>query len=201
MDNNTTRRLFFHRFFKSSKATTASFPHNQDASTVSRVSFRPLSSQPYIGEVILVGFSFAPPSFLSCDGRLLAIAEYGSLFDIIGTTYGGDGQTTFGLPNLDGRAALGVGQGPGLTARILGESAGSNAITLTSAQLPTHTVTINQVTVRGVGGTEGTGLAKGAVAGTGSERVGGTAAAVDHTPPYLALNYIIAVEGILPPRN
>jgi microcystin-dependent protein len=192
MNNSTTRRHFFQRFFKSSKETVAP--------SVPAMSFRSLGAEPFIGEILLTGFNFAPRGWLFCAGQLLPIAQNQALFAILGTTYGGNGTTTFGLPNLNERAAIGVGQGSGLTNRSLGESAGSNTVTLTSGQLPTHTVTINEVMVRGVGGTEGTGLAKGAIADTGSATVGGSATAIDHTPPYLGLSYIIAVQGVFPPR-
>jgi microcystin-dependent protein len=192
--NNTTRRHFFQRLFKSSKTTTTTTP------SVPTLSFRSLGDDAYIGEVLLVGFNFTPRGWLPCDGQTLQIAQYSALFFLLGTAYGGNGTTTFALPNLNGRAAVGVGQGSGLTNRSLGVTGGSKTTLLTASQLPSHTVTVNEVTVRGVGGTQGTGLAKGAVAGTAMATVGGTAASFDHTPPYLGLNYIIAVTGAFPQR-
>ena len=92
----------------------------------------------FIGEIILVGFNFAPVDFLPCDGRVLAIAEYDTLFNLIGTTYGGDGQQTFNLPDLRGRVPVHMGQGPGLSNYIIGESAGTESVILITADLPSH---------------------------------------------------------------
>ena len=79
---------------------------------------------PYVGQIILVGFNYAPVGWAFCDGRLLSIAEYDTLFNLIGTTYGGDGETTFALPDLRGRVAIGTGQGPGLSNYTIGETGG-----------------------------------------------------------------------------
>lgn len=96
-------------------------------------------SEPFIGEIILVGFNFAPQGWAFCDGSLLPISENDTLFALIGTTYGGDGQTTFGLPDLRGRVPIGTGQGQGLpSSYTLGESGGTETITLTSQQMPAH---------------------------------------------------------------
>jgi microcystin-dependent protein len=95
-------------------------------------------SEPFVGEIILVGFNFAPAGWALCDGHLMAITGNETLFNLIGTTYGGDGQTTFGLPDLRGRVPLGTGQGPGLTPYTLGEQGGSETVTLSTAQLPSH---------------------------------------------------------------
>jgi microcystin-dependent protein len=100
-------------------------------------------SQPYVGQIILVGFSFAPVGWLPCDGRLVAIAEYDVLFQLIGTTYGGDGEETFALPDLQGRVPMGMGTGPGLTTRSIGERDGSEELTLTINNLPVHTHAID----------------------------------------------------------
>lgn len=94
--------------------------------------------QPYVGEIILVAFNFAPAGWEFCNGKLLLIADYDTLFNLIGTTYGGDGQTNFAVPDLRGRIPVGVGQGPGLQSYILGERAGVETITLTQPQLAGH---------------------------------------------------------------
>jgi microcystin-dependent protein len=104
-------------------------------------------SQPYLGQIILVGFNFAPVGFLPCDGRLLAIAENPALFNLIGTTYGGDGQTTFGLPDLQGRVPMNQGQGPGLSPRTIGELGGVENVTLLTTQVPQHTHVVNTALV------------------------------------------------------
>jgi microcystin-dependent protein len=95
-------------------------------------------SDPYIGEIRMVGFNFAPVGWLACDGSLLPIAQYEVLFTLIGTTYGGDGETTFALPDLRGRIPLHQGTGPGLSPRALGEMGGSEIVSLVPAQLPAH---------------------------------------------------------------
>lgn len=91
-----------------------------------------------VGEIRLFAATFAPSNWSYCDGKLIAIRSNTALFSILGTTYGGDGQVTFGLPDLKGRVALGVGQGPGLSFYNLGESGGANSVTLTVNELPPH---------------------------------------------------------------
>lgn len=96
----------------------------------------------FVGEVRPFAGQFAPIGWAFCNGAMLAVRDYQVLFALIGTTYGGDGVTTFGLPDLRGRLAVGSGQGPGLTNRVLGTSGGSVAVTLTQAQIPAHTHTL-----------------------------------------------------------
>jgi microcystin-dependent protein len=100
-------------------------------------------SNPFIGEIRLVGFNFAPVGWALCQGQLMAIAQNEPLFQLIGTTYGGDGQTTFALPDLRGRLAIDQGQGSGLQNYTLGGFAGTETATVSSAQLPVHTHTLN----------------------------------------------------------
>ena len=95
-------------------------------------------SDPFIGEIRLFGFNFAPTGWAQCNGQLLSISQNTALFSILGTTYGGDGRTTFGLPNLQGQAALNTGQGPGLSYRQLGESGGEPSVTLNTGEMPPH---------------------------------------------------------------
>ena len=95
-------------------------------------------SQPYIGEIKMFGGNFAPRNYALCNGQLLSIAQNTALFSIFGTTFGGDGRSTFALPNLQSMAPLGVGDGPGLTPRVLGEQVGSPAVTLLASELPSH---------------------------------------------------------------
>ena len=104
-------------------------------------------AEPYIGQIILVAFNFAPLAYVPCDGRMLAIAEYDTLFNLIGTTYGGDGQTNFAVPDLRGRVPIGMGAGPALTARTIGEFAGEETVTLTVNNLPVHSHTIDATNV------------------------------------------------------
>lgn len=98
--------------------------------------------QPFIGELMWVPYTFAPQGWANCDGQLLSIAQNTALFALIGTTYGGDGQTTFGLPDMRGRSHVHVGQGPGLSSYVLGENLGQEAVNVTTSNLPLHTHTL-----------------------------------------------------------
>lgn len=170
-------------------------------------------SQPYIGEIRMFGGNFPPLGWSFCDGQLLPISGNETLFTLIGTTYGGDGQSTFALPDLRGRIPLHQGQGPFLSQRIIGEQGGSEAVTLTPAQLPTHTHRL----ASGFAATSGdpTGAA---VANTGATAIYGTGAAnVAMAPaasvpaggnqphnnlmPYQCVNFIISMFGIYPSQN
>lgn len=172
------------------------------------------AQEPYIGEIAAVGFNFAPQGWMFCEGQLLPIAQYDALFSLLGTTYGGDGQTTFALPDYRGRTLIGVGQGPGLSPRVLGELGGSISATLTVANLPAHTHTIGSNTGTGTtndptnavlanSGALDKEFAASSNSNLGSTGVAGSTnpAPVDISQPYLGINYIIAVEGIFPPRN
>ena len=96
-------------------------------------------SEPYLGQVIAVGFNFAPVGWALCQGQVLPISEYSALYQLLGTTYGGNGQTNFALPDLRGRAALGMGQGSGLQPYIQGQLGGVESVTLTAGQFASHT--------------------------------------------------------------
>lgn len=98
---------------------------------------------PFIAQIMMFGGNFAPRGWAFCDGQLLSIAQHTALFSLLGTTYGGDGRTTFGLPDLRGRVPVHPGHGPGLTPRHLGERSGAETNTLTTTQMPTHFHTIN----------------------------------------------------------
>jgi len=100
-------------------------------------------AQPFLGEIILVGFNFAPQGFAFCNGQVMAIAQNDALFALIGTTYGGDGITTFNLPDLQGRVPIGMGTGPGLTPYVIGQVGGVETLTLTTNQLPQHNHTVD----------------------------------------------------------
>ncbi len=114
-----------------------------------------IMSQPFIGEIMTVPYNFAPADWAYCAGQMIAISQNTALFALIGTTYGGNGQTTFALPDLRGRAAVGQGQGPGLTNRTIGEMSGTETTTLLSTQMPQHvhslagaTGTLNAVDIK-----------------------------------------------------
>jgi microcystin-dependent protein len=157
--------------------------------------------------------NFAPQNWAFCDGSLLPISEYDALFALIGTTYGGDGQSTFALPDLRGRVPVGVGQGPGLPNNVvIGESGGSENVTLISNNLPAHNhnVSIGVNTAIGDESSPATFLASHA-AGY-SEESNAALGGVTVTPaggsqplairnPYLGVNYIICLFGIFPSRS
>lgn len=173
--------------------------------------------------IMLFGGNFEPYGWAYCDGRILSIAQYSALFSLVGTTYGGDGQVTFALPDLRGRVPVGAGQQPGRSDYFLGEVAGQESVTLIQSQLPAHTHPSTTNASVGVSNaaansddpdgtlmttTSSAFYATGAAAG----RLGGTQATItvgisgNNAPfstmePYLALNYIIALEGIYPSRN
>ncbi len=96
-------------------------------------------AEPYVGQIISVGFNFAPVGWFPCDGRPLPISQYEVLYTLLGTTYGGDGVTTFNLPNLNGRVPVGAGQGKGLSNYIQGQMLGTESVTLTGSNTPPHT--------------------------------------------------------------
>ncbi len=176
-------------------------------------------SEPFLGEIRMFAGNFAPRGWALCNGQLLAISQNTALFSLLGTNYGGDGRTTFGLPNLQGRAPLHPGDGPGLTSRQLGELGGEETVNLTPAQIPAHThnflcssatgdqsTPVGNVCAVGAGqrgqafyadapGASPPALNAGALSSTG----GG--AAHNNLPPYLAVNFIIALQGIFPPRG
>jgi microcystin-dependent protein len=171
-------------------------------------------STPFIGEIRLFGGNFAPLGFMFCHGQVLSIAQNEALFTLIGTQYGGDGQTTFALPDLRGRVPVHRGQGPGLSNRTIGQVFGSEYVTLTASQLPLHAHS-QQASTNAVSAAQGPSAAPGASAttayyGASAPQIAMAATAVDtaggsqphnNMAPYLALNYIIAVEGIFPSRN
>lgn len=171
---------------------------------------RSLGNNPFIGEIVMFAGNFAPRGWALCDGQLLAISESMALFSILGTTYGGDGRATFGLPDLRGRVPLHPGTVAGLSTYSLGQRGGAETVTITPAQMPSHnhtatsTVTASEAQVRGTG-TQVVGLTSGgdrgaATAATVSTTVGSTGGSQAHEnrSPYLAINFIIATLGTFP---
>lgn len=175
-------------------------------------------SQPYIGEIRLLGFSRVPQGWLPCDGALLPISEFDALFALIGTTYGGDGATTFATPDLRGRVPLHAGTGPGLSPRTTGQRGGSEHVTLNDTQIPAHSHTISATTLAASAVTPGTALGLGALAGetmylpdlTGatpstmsaqSTTIAGGSLAHDNVMPTLTVQYCIAAYGIFPSQQ
>jgi microcystin-dependent protein len=173
-------------------------------------------SQPYLGQVIPVGFGFAPPGWLPCDGRVVSISHYDALFSLLGTTFGGDGQSTFGLPALSGMVAVGAGQGPGLQTYSPGQNGGQEAVTLTNDTLGAHTHGMAVLAQTGSANTPGSGVVLASNEAVSVDVYSAAAATVpmgaalaatgggqphENRQPFLAVNYIIAVEGIFPSQN
>jgi microcystin-dependent protein len=182
-----------------------------------------MASTPILGAIYLFAGNFAPRGYALCQGQLMSISQNAALFSILGTTYGGDGVQTFGLPDLRGRVAVGAGQGPNLTNIPLGESKGLQNVTLGLTNMPSHNHLVNcdsnandttalspagnfasaQGTVAG-GGTAvpnfSAGPANATMAATSLTPVGG-GAAFSIQNPYLGLSYIIATQGLFPSRN
>jgi microcystin-dependent protein len=160
----------------------------------------PMGAEPYIGEIVLYGFNFAPRGWAHCNGQILQIAQFTALFSLLGTTYGGNGQTTFALPDLRGRVPLHPGQGPGLSYHDLGETGGTETVTLTASQLPLHAHGLPEVQVRGTG-TPAVGATTGGALGTAATEGAGGNQPHPNMQPYLGLYYAIALEGLYPPSN
>ncbi len=176
---------------------------------------------PFIGQIIMFGGNFAPRGWAFCSGQLLPIAQNSALFSILGTIYGGDGRTTFALPELRGRAAVHAGNGPGLTNRPLGSRSGTETNTLNITQLPSHnhTATMRAESAPGTTGnptgnllgviTTGANIYAPPVPATevsmasDSIVVGNTGnnQPVNNMQPYAAVNYIIALVGTFPSRS
>ena len=176
-----------------------------------------------IGEIRMFAGNFAPRTWAFCANQILPIAQNTALFSILGTTYGGNGQTTFALPDFRGRTAIGTGQGPGLPNVQLGEMAGTQTVTLTTATMPAHTHaltgTVSPQGNQGAAGLSndpsnrrfaGTNIFTGAsddvsnmaaAVSTLAIGVNGSSQPVGTLPPYLGMNFIFCVEGIFPSRD
>ena len=168
-----------------------------------------LSAEPFIGEIQYVAFNFAPRGWAQCDGQLLAISQYSALFSLLGTTYGGDGRTTFALPDLRGRVPLHTGTGPGLSPYNMGQKAGEQTHTLTNNELPNHTHAIDFTRTRGDEDEPNVAMFMGpndltsAPADTELNIITSTGGNQSHNnmQPYVTLNAVIALQGIFPSRN
>jgi microcystin-dependent protein len=167
---------------------------------------------PFIGQILLVPYNFAPRGWALCNGQLLPIAQYTALFSLLGTTYGGNGQTTFALPDLRGRVPVGSGQGPGLQNYDLGAIAGTETVTLLQSQMPAHTHVVQASIGNSSASPENafpgsdtqTSIYDGAASTTMNPAVIGPAGGSQphgNLQPYQVLNYIIALEGIFPSRS
>ncbi|MCI4668307.1 MAG: tail fiber protein [Bacteroidia bacterium] len=177
--------------------------------------------EPFIGQITMFGGNFAPRGWALCDGQLLSISSNTALFSILGTTYGGDGRTTFALPDLRGRLAMHPGNGPGLSDRRLGERGGTEFNILNAAQLPSHSHSASgTIRVFAGGGDQDTPTGHNfansesdsfttnsnnqtMAANNVSVTVGNTGAnqSVNNVQPFLCVNYIIALQGVFPSRS
>jgi len=169
-------------------------------------------ADPFVAEIRLLPMNFAPKGWAFCNGQLLPISQNTALFSLLGTTYGGDGQSNFALPNLQGRAPMHPEQGPGLSARNLGEVGGSESITLSESQMPSHS---HQLAANS--GSPTTGSPTNAVLATTATQprysaasdlepmvpvnVAGDGQPHNNMQPYLTLNFCIALQGVYPPRT
>ena len=170
--------------------------------------------EPFIGEIRLFSGNFAPKGWALCEGQLIPITHNTALYSILGITYGGDGKTTFALPDMRGRAPMHQGAGPGLTPRQLGQEIGSSHVTLLTSEMPAHghQANVNGAATQAVptdaywANTGGRGRKLyGATVDTAMSPVAiGTAGGSqphNNMQPYVGLNFIIALEGVFPPRQ
>ncbi|MBD9512039.1 phage tail protein [Ensifer sp. ENS10] len=175
-------------------------------------------STPYVGEIRMFGFSKVPNGWFACDGSLHPISQYDVLFTLIGTTYGGDGQLTFAVPNLSGRVPVHNGSGQGLTPRVIGQLGGSENITLLVGQIPAHSHSMNATSVAAEGTTIAPTAEFGSVTGdtlyvtdtSGSARFATSSASTDsrgstqphdNTMPTLSAQFCIAWAGVFPSQG
>lgn len=172
-------------------------------------------SEPFLAEIRIVPFNFAPVGWAFCDGQVLPIAQNIALFSLLGTNYGGNGQSTFALPDLRGRTPMHPGTGPGLTPRDLGESGGAETVTLTVAKMPAHSHFLKGVAAPATTSQPGNALPAIAPEDT-YQAVGSKTPAPMHAQaisptggnqphnnlqPYLTLSFIIALQGVFPSRS
>jgi microcystin-dependent protein len=169
--------------------------------------------EPLLGSLMLFPFDWAPRGWARCDGSLLSISQYTALFSLIGTTYGGDGRTTFALPDLRGRAPIHDGSGPGLTPKTIGEQGGAETATLTANNLPPHSHGVQASAAAASKSPAGQvpaytdqgssyGAPDGTVMNAGMVQPNQSAVApISTSAPYLAMNYCIALEGVFPSRS
>lgn len=173
-------------------------------------------SSPFVGEIRMFGFNFPPLGFAFCNGQVMNISQNTALFSLLGTTYGGNGQSTFALPNLQGRAVMQTGQGPGLTNRDLGEIGGAPTIALGANELPQHTHGVSVAATVDASADRsnalGNVLAKpgdssyatsgaNSAMSPGSSSVAGSGFPHNNMQPFLVINFCIALQGVFPSRN
>ena len=171
----------------------------------------------FVAEIRIFAGNFAPTGWALCNGQILSISQNTALFSLLGTTYGGNGTSNFGLPNLQGSAPMHFGQGAGLSPRVLGETGGETTVTVLQGQMPSHAHVAEGASIPGdavspAGNLPAVpGQSRGATAYTAGAGTGTLAASAlspsggsqphNNMPPYLTLNFIIALQGIFPPRS
>jgi microcystin-dependent protein len=169
---------------------------------------------PFVAEIRIFPFNFAPKGWAFCDGQILPLSQNTALFSLLGTTYGGDGKSNFALPNMQGNAPMHPGQGPGLSLHDLGETGGSETVSLLESEIPSHshalnasasdginTSPANQLLAQGVGvSTWGIIAPNTQMADTALAPAGGDQPH-NNMQPYLTLNFCIALQGVYPPRT
>ncbi len=172
-------------------------------------------ADPFVAEIRIFPFNFAPKGWAFCNGQLLPLSQNTALFSLVGTYYGGDGKSTFALPNLQGSAPMHPGQGPGLSLHDLGETGGAAAVTLLQSEMPAHTHTMRAQTVDNadVNNVVNTAAYAPSTGGTLYQSTPDTHLAIEaltaaggsvphnNMQPYLALNFCIALQGVFPPRS
>jgi len=183
--------------------------------------------EPFIGQIIMFAGNFAPRGWAKCDGQLLPINQNAALFSILGTMYGGDGRTTFGLPDLRGRAPIHAGDGPGLSAREQGSQGGEESVALGLSDIPAHAHSVQVPGTSANANTDSPARAQLATASGGTGKKGGSGGSAlynqggptdagmlpfksgrsgsnrahENMPPYQAVNFVIALQGIFPSRS
>ncbi|MFN3303911.1 MAG: phage tail protein [Roseateles sp.] len=172
-------------------------------------------SDPFIAEIRVMPYNFAPRGWARCDGQLMPIQQNTALFSLLGTNFGGDGRATFGLPNLQDRFAMGTGMGPGLSDRVIGEATGQAAVTLTTSEMPAHSHTLMAGLTPNATSPTGAVMSPTASGGGNVYRAPGALAAMaagtvsttggnqphNNRQPFLGLQFCIALQGIFPPRG
>jgi microcystin-dependent protein len=171
-------------------------------------------ADPFIAEIRIFPFNFAPKGWAWCNGQLLPISQNTALFSLLGTTYGGDGKSTFALPDLMGRATMHPGQGPGLSLHDLGETGGSETVTLLESEMPAHAHTLRatalpadqpspQGTLTATAGSDNPYAPAASLVSTAPEALAPAGGSVPHNNmmPYMTFYFNIALQGIYPPRS
>lgn len=168
-------------------------------------------SSPFVAEIRMFGFNFAPTGWAQCNGQLLPISQNTALFSLLGTFYGGDGKSTFALPNLEGSVPIHEGQGQGLSQYFIGQSGGASSITLLTSEIPLHThsftaseevVNENNVTGFFFGAGESRYAPAANVTQMAPQALPPAGGSLPHNNmmPYLVVNFCIALQGVFPPR-